>query len=777
MKKVFYFLTSLSLLIAALVTGFQPGYAQAATGTPASTIAPLIKTPVPTQASAGGALASADKNTFTFKELGYQEKLLVGPFSTTSIRYSIPANWELVPGGRISLRFALTVSSSDKSTYSMDRIHGTLLVMMNNKTVQTIFLDKVGEYNLDIPVNDPETLIPLNPNGEHEVRLLLDSSISCNYGDIQTTVLLNPASSLTFEHQETSPAIDLAYFPKPIYQPNSIFASEVMVVIPDNPSAEDLQSAMNLIAGLGSQSEAKLVLSVKMAKDVTDTDRKSNNLVFVGPLSSFKVLHPIAWPLPVKDGNFVLTGNHKEDGVLLMALSPWNPSKVTMLVSANTVKGVMKAAQAVSTGKIITSGRPDVSLIAEVNPEKKGFPYVQDQTLADLGYDTFTFNQMGENYTLLKFNISPEQAATSDAYIDLITSHSKLLNMDGTTISISLNDEMISSESFAKDTELVSKSHIKILTSLLRPGENMLEIITNLVPYYSCYTVDTTSAWLTISNTTLIHIPVATENDNKIKLAKTLKDYPEFFYADPTFQNVALVLAKDDPAAVEAAASISYYLGASAATSFSNLTTVFADEVSDDILKSKNLIVIGRASTLPVVSKFNKELPAPFDMATDQTKQDVMLVNYSLPEGVNVGYIQMIKSPWNDDNLILTVTGNTQAGIPMAANAMSNDVMSVQLGGNYAIISGNQVLTTNTMLGSSRESLAAGVPNAVTVTPTPGAYAAGVIPEVKGQPSWLLPAFFGGSAVLVLAILVLIIRILVRKPADVAIKKEDLIKK
>ncbi len=777
MKKVIYFLTSLSLLIAALVTGFQPGYAQAATGTPPSTVSPLIKTPVPTQAAAGASPASADKNTFTFKELGYQEKLLVGPFSTTSIRYSIPPNWKLVPGGRISLRFALTVSSSDKSNYTMDRIHGTLLVMMNNKTVQTIFLDKVGEYNLDIPVNDLEALTPLNPNGEHEVRLLLDSSISCNYGDVQTTVLLNPASSLTFEHQETSPAIDLAYFPKPIYQPNSIFASEVMVIIPDKPSAEDLQSAMNLIAGLGSQSEAKLVLTVKRAQEMTDTDRKSNNLIFVGPLSSFKILHPIAWPLPVKNGSFLLADKNKDDGVILMTLSPWNPSKVALLVTANSTKGVMKAAQAVSTGKIITSGRPDVSLIAEVNPEKKGFPYVQDQTFADLGYDTFTFNQMGENYTLLKFNISPEQAATSEAYIDLVTSHSKLLNMDGTTISISLNDEMISSESFSKDTELVTKSHIKILSSLLRPGENMLEIITNLVPYYSCYTVDTTSAWLTISNTSLIHIPIATEDDKKIRLAKTLKDYPEFFYADPTFQNVALVLAKDDPTAMEAAASIAYYLGASAASTFVNLTTVYADAVSDEILKTKNLILIGRASTLPVISKFNKELPAPFDLTTDQTKQDVMLVNYSLPEGVNVGYIQMIRSPWNEDNIILTVTGNTQAGIPMAAKAMSSDVMSVQLGGNYAIISGKQVLTTNTMLGSSRESLAAGVPNAVTVTPTPGAYAAGVIPEVKGQPAWLLPSFFGGSAVLVLSILILIIRIIVRKPAEVTIRKEDLLKK
>jgi hypothetical protein len=703
--------------------------------------------------------------------------MLVGPFSAATIRYSIPENWQLVPGGVISLRFTLTVSNTGTAANVPDRIHGTLLVMMNNKTIETIFLDKVGEYNLNIPVTDLEALEPLNTNGEHELRLILDSSISCNFGDVQTTVLINPASSLTFEHQETSPMIDLSVFPRPIYQPNSIFTTQVMIVIPDNPTAADLQAAMDLITGMGSQTEGKLILSIKTAKELADTDRKSNNLIFIGPLSSFPMLNTLSWPLPVKDGKFSLGDKQKDDGIIVMALSPWNSSKVAMLVTANSDIAVMKAAQAVSTGKIITSGRPDVSLIAAVNPDKKGFPFVQDQTFADLGYQTQTFNQMGENYAMLKFYISPEQAATSEAYIDLVTSHSKLLNLDGTSISVSLNNEIISSENFANDSEQVNKTHIKILSSLLRPGENLLEISANLVPYYSCYSVDTISAWITISNTSLIHIPVATDNENKIKFAKTLKDYPEFYFADPTFQNLALVLAKNDSTSIDAAARIAYYLGTSSNSSFANLTVAYADTVSDDILKNDDLIVIGRPSTLPVLSKFNKNLPAPFDTTTDQAKQDVMLVNYSLPEGVSVGYIQLLKSPWNEDNMIMTVTGNTQAGIPMAAKAMDNDVMSVQLTGNYAIISGTQILTTNTDLGASRESLAAGVPNAVTVTPTPGAYAAGVIPEVQGQPDWLLPAFFGGSAILVLSIIVLIIRLLVKKPGGEMVNKDLLNKK
>jgi hypothetical protein len=303
MKKVFYFLTCFTLLFSFLIFGIQPGYAQAAAATPSSTTVALIKTPVPSATTTGSALAPADKKTFTFKELGYQEKLMVGPFFTSTIRYSIPENWQLVPGGLISLRFTMTVSDSGPNSTTPDRIHGTLLVMMNNKTVETIFLDKVGEYNITIPLTDPEALKPTGTNGEHELRLVLDSSISCNYGNLQTTLMVNPASSLTFEHQESSPMVDLSVFPRPIYQPNSIFATQVMMVIPDNPTSTDLKAAMNMVTGLGSQTEGKLILSVKPAKELTDADKKTNNLMFVGPLSAFSMLDSATYPVPVKDGN------------------------------------------------------------------------------------------------------------------------------------------------------------------------------------------------------------------------------------------------------------------------------------------------------------------------------------------------------------------------------------------------------------------------------------------------------------------------------------------
>jgi hypothetical protein len=750
MKKVFYGCMMVFLALSFFGWGIDAGYAQAPLPTQEESSPGVTQNPTPP----ANPSASVEKNSFTFSELGYKEKLMVGPYSSISIYFSVPANWELIPGGNLSLKYTHTVSGANSSTFidGPGRIHGSLLVQLNNKTIKTFFLDKIGENTIDIPLSDLESLTSLEPNGEHNLRLILDASISCDYGDVQTTLLINPSSSISLQHQSITPIVDLSVFPRPIYQPNSIIRPQALAVIPDNPTTVELQAAMTVLAGLGAQTDGEIVISIRNAGDFSESDKSANNVILIGPAQRLRVLEGLRLPIPVSGGSFTVPAQSVDDGIIQMAVSPWNNTKTLVVVSGNSDEAVLKAARTLSTGRIISSGQQNLSLIAAVNAEKKGFPFVQDQTFAELGYPTQSIGQLGENYFPINFYISPDQAATTEAYIDLVTSHSNLLNFSGTAISVYLNDEIISSERFDEESGQINQYHIKILPNLLRPGENQIEIYTNLVPYYNCYSIDLASTWLTISDTSVIHIPAATGDETKISYNKTLRDYPELFFADPTLQDLALVIAKDDPAAIEAASRIAFYLGAISRSSFINLTLLYADEVPDEILKNHNLMLIGRASTLPILSELNDQLPAPFDMKTDQANQDVMLVNYSLPEGVNVGYLQFITSPWNPDKIVMTVTGNTQTGIPMAANALVTESLVGQLNGNYAIIFNTQVLTTNTKLGLSSSSLAGGIPSAITATPTPS-QASPLMTEIKGQPSWLLPAFFGTSGLLILSLL------------------------
>ena len=750
MKKIFLLFTFVMLVLTLFAWQISPGYAQTLTVTPTLQKAQATSTAVkallpmtPTPSSAAAVVG--DKNTFSLNDLGIREQVMTGPYYSTSIPFSVPADWELIPGGEITLNFTYSQNllANNSLPNNANQIHGILVVMLNNQVLENITLDKIGDYSVVVPITNPKALSGQGKDGRNLVRLLLDASASCYYGIVNSTLLVRNTSSLRLDHQSITPSIDLSLFPRPLYQANQVLHTQTLIVIPDQPSLKELQSAMVVATGLGKQTQGNLDLSVKTYKELSDADKKSKFLIFIGKATHYPNLVGINLPLPISKDGMNLPDAQKNDGVIQMTVSPWDSTKTVLVLSANTDDGVLKAGQAVSTGKIITGGRPDLSLVDSINPDGKGLPIVQDQSLANLGYSTQTLGTVGDNYADIFFNISPEQALSTDATINLVLSHSNLLNDIGTTYSVFLNDQVISSDHFTAKSEQIVSSQIKVLPHLLRPGENHLEIFSNLLPLITCNSTDFSASWLTISDSSSIHVPLPADNNTAIKFNQTLKDYPSFLIDNPTLGDLALVVAKNDPVSWKAAANVAFYLGAKGNPNFTDLSTFYGDDVPQNIRQEHNFLFVGRASTLPVLSEINSNLPAPFDKNSDQTNQSVMLVNYSLPAGVNVGYIQFMVSPWNADKVVMSLSGNTGDGIPMAARALSTDSLVSLLAGNYALINGDQILTTNTRLGISKEAVTEKVAGAVTVTPVmqlPQStlvasipVSASSVPEIKGH--------------------------------------------
>src|SRR6185369_12378596 len=75
---------------------------------------------------------------FTFKQLGYLEKIMVGPYESTRIPFSIPPTWQLTSGGTITLKFNASFGGAAPSSAT---IGGTLLVGFNGTILDTIVLD------------------------------------------------------------------------------------------------------------------------------------------------------------------------------------------------------------------------------------------------------------------------------------------------------------------------------------------------------------------------------------------------------------------------------------------------------------------------------------------------------------------------------------------------------------------------------------------------------------------------------------------------------------
>ena len=59
-------------------------------------------------------------------------------------------------------------------------------------------------------------------------------------------------------------------------------------------------------------------------------------------------------PAPLTNNAFNPQGMQTDDGILELAVSPWNNARSLLIVSGNTDAGVVKAAQALSNNNIQT---------------------------------------------------------------------------------------------------------------------------------------------------------------------------------------------------------------------------------------------------------------------------------------------------------------------------------------------------------------------------------------------------------------------------------------
>ena len=89
------------------------------------------------------------ENAVTFEQLGFSEKLMVGPFDSTSVYFSLPANVNLAEGSSLFLEYAVAWSGSGDVNLE-NSVLGTLLVYFNDELIDTIVLNGSAETSKEI---------------------------------------------------------------------------------------------------------------------------------------------------------------------------------------------------------------------------------------------------------------------------------------------------------------------------------------------------------------------------------------------------------------------------------------------------------------------------------------------------------------------------------------------------------------------------------------------------------------------------------------------------
>lgn len=691
----------------------------------------------------------------TFGELGFPETTLVSPYDSTRVLFSVPANWRLVSGGVVELEYDVILSGVDANKIGTEQnpYGGSLVVTFNNELVSTIALNKLGPQTLELTL-PPTALASAREDGRHELIISLSAQFSCVY-DIRAIVTIRTTSSFRLPFEVSSPELNLSRLPAPFHLRDALLPDRTLLVVPDDPDVRGLEAALNVMSGFGALIGETSDFGLVTASELTDSALAESNLIFVGRPDQFDVLGTINFPLAIENNKFAsLPVESETDGVLEMGISPWNESKAILLVGGTSTEAVVKAAQALSSGKILIYEDPALAYVADVQPLADTLPVVEDFTLQSLGYQTETISGIGVNSVRYLFNVSKEQLNSQDGYIDLMYYHSGLLDYGLSSFSIELNNQVIASNAFSKESEQLTTLQVKIPPGLLRFGENRLDISARMFLLTSCDTSGFSNPWLIISDQSRFHLPAATDQNGVSPWLLDLKFYPDLFTTHSDLGDVAFVLPKSNPSTWNLAGQIAFQLGREANPLISGLQVAYADEVPQQVLDQNSLIVVGRSSTVPFLSQINDQLPAPFDFENDTASESNMQVVYRIPSGMSVGYLQLLNSPFNIEKPILVLSGNSDEGLTLAGNALIIGDLRRQLTGVFAVTNGTQIATANASSMFSAVGTLVPPGNSIVTTPLPSSAPA---PGALTPPGWLLPLLVAsGIAILLIIGLVIV---------------------
>ncbi|MGC8856509.1 MAG: cellulose biosynthesis cyclic di-GMP-binding regulatory protein BcsB, partial [Anaerolineae bacterium] len=292
-----------------------------------------------------------------------------------------------------------------------------------------------------------------------------------------------------------------------------MFPISSAIVLPDSPSADELRAAMTISAAFGRMSTGRMSLTLLSQSQVTPEIQSSYHLIFVGKPAALSMLSAIKWPATLAGNAINSAGMQADDGILQMANSPWNPGRMLLWVGGNTDAGVLKAAQALSSGDLKPLLERDKVIIADIQPfvtapVEESLKIPPDRKFSDLGYDIRKVDGVGFKQLDYIFYLSPGLVPSEKPYIDLAFNNSSLLDPSTSSMVVYVNGVQIASERLSEDTSVLTTKRILIPENLVRMGENLISVQANLFPITACSLFTFNSLWLTIYPESVLHLPL-----------------------------------------------------------------------------------------------------------------------------------------------------------------------------------------------------------------------------------------------------------------------------
>ncbi len=600
-----------------------------------------------------------------FSTLGYSTVQLSGDRQGRWFNFSLPQNLRLQPGSYLELTITHTPDVPSKPS--------ALSISLNNVPLEIVPLTAENADLTTYRYSVDDILTP----GRNRLQITLDTGATCEEQGASVIVAILDSSLLHLEYGLTQYAADLSLYPLPFYE-ESFQAVETLLVLPDDPTPVELSAAATLSAGLGAYSRGEARLAITTASALTPELQEQDHLIVIGTPERNPLLEQLSLPRSISSETL-----EPEWGVLQALPSPWNPYRMTLVVSGLTEAGVLKAAQALNRPLRFPGLKGPVAVVAEVQPppEEQEQTQVVNQTLADMGNDDEILYGAQPQTITYYFYLPMGWRLQSDPRFVLAFNHSRAVDPQNSVVDVSLNgvplESVLLDDSNAEDGIL----EIELSPWALQSGTNRLrvDVEMNRIQGTKCGDLLDSRLWTVLRKDSYLHLAYT-----RTDFSPHLGLFPYPFHSNPNLTDLLIVTPDTVSASLlQDLMTLATEMGANARGDFIEMNVQSASDVSAQMLSDYHLIFLGTPTTHSLIAQINDLLPQPFEEDTGLLKPVIDSVALVPDPSRTLGLLEEIPSPWNADNTLLVITGTAEEGVGWALQVLLN--YTGKLKGNLAI--------------------------------------------------------------------------------------------
>ncbi|WBW98603.1 cellulose biosynthesis cyclic di-GMP-binding regulatory protein BcsB [Oceanirhabdus sp. W0125-5] len=559
-----------------------------------------------------------------------------------------------------------------------DKKDSILTVYINDVPVYTKSLFNKDKSNENIRIQIPVDKITEGFNSV-KIRVFRDmaKNMSVEEDNSKNWVVFHKESHVHIDFTDVKDSLKINDYPYPYLNVSNSMPSNSMFIIPDNGTSHLMEAAVILSSNFGQRRRFEDV-NINIFKYSDAVEKDQTNVIYIGTKADLpeEILDNLS-----QAEKYII----ESDALIKEIVSPYNKKYKMLMIISNNKENLMKAVQSLCYDNMVMKMNADTQYISSkvaidipINEKADYF------NLEKLGYSDLLLEGLFRQQVVYRVQIPKSKVIKEGAKVVVKIRYSKIINFEKSLMTIYINNNPIGSKVLSETTADNDSYEIEIPKELLDEEFYDVKIAFDLEMKDSYKKTETQkSVWAFISKESYLYLPF----ENKVDTY--FEDYTSHFIKNNSFNDVLIVMP-DNPSngALKVMANIASFLGHEI-EKISNINVIKSNEFWDKH-KDKNIIAIGEGINNSFIQNLNEDLHIKFNSSFNKF---VSSKKINIPDAYNgnLGVLQLIESPYNENANIMVITSTKEEGLLWCNKYLTNFDYVSQLRGNALTIdeSGN----------------------------------------------------------------------------------------